>query len=184
MRHSEKYGKKIKIIYPGEFYVSEEDEIISTVLGSCVSLCLYDTRRNFSGMNHFMLPGRITNYDLYRDKTAKYGINAINVLLQTMEQHGSQKDDLIAKLFGGSNVLRIIKNASSIPEENVRLAKLLMEMEDIQIAEVDAGGIYSRKILMEVKNGKVYSKKIIRNDLLEKIRNEEINYYQKIADSI
>ena len=57
IRQSIKFGKDVKIIHPGEYYVSSENELIGTLLGSCVAVCLIDTEKGMAGMNHFMLPG-------------------------------------------------------------------------------------------------------------------------------
>ena len=82
LRHSSKYGKGIKIIHPGEYYVSSRDEIIGTLLGSCVSVCLIDLVSGISGLNHFMLPGRITSSNIFTDRSARYGVTAINELIK------------------------------------------------------------------------------------------------------
>lgn len=181
IRKSVNYGKEIKIIHPGEYYVSSEDEIIGTLLGSCVAVCLYDEKRGIAGMNHFMLPGKISTTDLTKDKTAKYGITAINELLKDMEKLGADKEHLVAKIFGGGKVLEHIIESSTIPRDNIRLAKVMMEMEDIQITESDVGGNFTRKILMDVKTGKVYLKKSTRKDVIEEVAQEETKYLKKIG---
>ncbi len=181
IRKSINYGKDIKIIHPGEYYVSSEDEIIGTLLGSCVAVCLYDETRGIAGMNHFMLPGKISSTDLTKDKTAKYGITAINELLKDMEKLGSDKEHLVAKIFGGGKVLEHLIESSTIPSDNIRLAKVMMEMEDIQITESDVGGNFTRKILMDVKTGKVYLKKSTRKDVIEEVTQEETKYLKKIG---
>lgn len=81
IKNSNKYKKRINVIQPGEYFVSDKDEMISTLLGSCVSVCLHDPVRFISGMNHFMLPGKISESDIYSDKSAKFGITAINYLI-------------------------------------------------------------------------------------------------------
>ncbi len=181
IRESKKYGKAIKIIHPGEFYVSEDDEIIGTLLGSCVALCLYDPGKKIAGMNHFMLPGKISSSDIYKDKTAKYGITAINELLRRMEKSGAVKEHLVAKIFGGGKVLEHLIETNTIPADNVRLAKVMMEMEDIEIVEIDTGGNFTRKLLMDVKTGKVYLKKSTRQDVMKQVGMEEIDYVEKIG---
>jgi chemotaxis protein CheD len=181
IRQSAKYGKPIKIIHPGEYYVTGDDEIIGTLLGSCVALCLYDPEKKIAGMNHFMLPGRITNTDIYKDRTARYGITAINELMNHMEKSGAARERLVAKIFGGGKVLESVIETNTIPADNVRLAKVLMEMEDIDISEIDTGGNFTRKILMDVKTGKVYLKKSTRKDVIEQVGMEEKDYVRKIG---
>lgn len=184
IRNSQKYGKPIKIIHPGEFYVSDGDEIIGTLLGSCIAVCLHDPERGVSGMNHFMLPGRISGTDIAKDKTAKYGITAINKLITALEKLGADSERLTAKIFGGGEVLDGVIASSTIPADNIRLAKVMMEMEDIQIQEIDVGGIFTRKILMDVKTGGVYLKKSTRKDVMMEIKKVEGDYAREIAGKV
>ncbi len=174
--YSAKYNKAMKVIYPGEFYVSKVDELIGTLLGSCVSVCLYDRSRGHSGMNHFMLPGRISRHDIFQDRSARYGITAINGLIHEMERAGSPRKDLQAKVFGGGSILVTQKDVNTIPFDNIRVAKILLEMEDIPIMKTDVGGEYTRKLLMDVKTGKVYLKKTTRKDVYEKVNEMERDY--------
>lgn len=179
---SVKYGKEIKIIYPGEYYVSENDEIIGTLLGSCVSVCLYDTERGSSGINHFMLPGRISEADIFRDRSAIYGITATYELIAKVEEEGSDKKNLIAKIFGGGHVMETygsIKETNSIPFDNIRLARILLEMEDIPIVEMDVGGLYARKIMMDVKSGSVYVKRTSRREVFNEVMAMEKQYVKQ-----
>jgi len=180
LRNSNKYGKNIKISHPGEFPVSRDDEFIGTLLGSCVAVCLIDQQKEIAGMNHFMLPGRIVTADIYQDKTAKYGITAINELLRTMEKFGADKGQLVAKIFGGGSVLENLRDINTIPADNIRLAKVMMEMEDIQITEVDVGGNFTRKVMMEVKTGSVYLKKSTRAEVLDEVSRREMEHVKKI----
>jgi chemotaxis protein CheD len=179
IRHSIKFGKSITIIHPGEFYVSEKNELIGTLLGSCVAVCLTDKVRGISGMNHFMLPGRITKRDIMADKQAKYGITAINQLISAMQSKGSHIQNLEAKIFGGGHVIESIDSSNLIPQDNVRLARVMMEMEDIPIVEIDAGENYTRKLLMDVKTGKVYLKKSTRQNVIEEIEKQERDYAKR-----
>lgn len=173
VRSSHKFGKPMKVINAGEYYASGEDEIIGTLLGSCVAVCLYDPVNRVSGMNHFMLPGRISKADIFQDRSAKYGIVAIRELLQEMERKGAQRKNLEAKVFGGGKVLDYEKPTHAIPQDNVRLAKVLLEMEDIPIRELDEGGNFTRKLLMDTLTGKVYLKKSTNAQITEAIRRRE-----------
>lgn len=184
IRNSMKYGKQIRIIHPGEFYVSSQDEIIGTLLGSCVAVCLVDEKNGVSGMNHFMLPGRISNNDIFSDRSARYGITAINQLFTGMEQKGAVKRNLIAKLFGGGHVLESSDLSSNIPHDNIRLARIMMEIEDIHVTHNDLGENFTRKLLLDVKSGKVYLKKTTRKDVIEEIGRREIEYVKRsVADA-
>jgi chemotaxis protein CheD len=158
-RYSNKYRKEVKVIYAGEYYTSHKDELIETVLGSCVAVCLYDTVRKVSGMNHFMLPGKIVKRDIFSDESAKYGVIAINHLIKSMLDKGAEHKNMIAKIFGGGQVLKTVADVYKIHLDNIRLARVVLEMEDIHIDQSDVGDQFTRKIIMDVKTGKVYLRK-------------------------
>lgn len=160
--HGSRLKKKITIIQPGECHVSADDDMVGTLLGSCVAVCLHDTVRRVSGMNHFMLPGRIVKNDLFNDKSARYGINAINTLLAMMEERGASRDTMTAKIFGGGHVVLAPLDSNAIPLDNIRIARAMLEMEDIPIVEMEVGGHIARKVLMDVKSGRVFLKNIPR----------------------
>ena len=166
VRH--KLGKNLNIIYPGEYYISGKDEFIGTLLGSCVSVCLHDPVNKIGGMNHFMLPGRISSTDIFSDDNARYGITAINAIISEILSTGASRKNLTAKIFGGGNILKLVNTsgkASIIPTDNVRVAKLFMEIEDIPITAIDVGDEYTRKIIFDVESGKVYLRKIKRGEV-------------------
>jgi len=171
--HVTRIGKKIRVVNPGEYLVSAEDEMIGTLLGSCVAVCLHDSVNRVSGMNHFMLPGRIIKADILQDRTARYGITAMNELLAQMERAGASRESLSAKVFGGGHVIVTAFEASTLPSDNIRLAKVMLELEDIPIEEMDVGGSHGRKILMEAKTGRVYLKNLTRKKIDEEIRGFE-----------
>jgi chemotaxis protein CheD len=75
-RHSAKFNRTMVIIYPGEFHVSPTD-IIATVLGSCISVCIKDFKTGLGGMNHFMLPGDVRSEEMFLSESAKYGMFAM-----------------------------------------------------------------------------------------------------------
>lgn len=179
LKHSAKYGKSIKIIHPGEFYVSSNDEIIGTLLGSCVSVCLIDLKNGISGMNHFMLPGRITSTNIFADRSARYGVTAINELIKSLEKAGARRNNFIAKVFGGGHVLESEVKESTIPSDNIRLAMVMLEMDDIPVMASDVGENFTRKLLLDVKTGKVFLKKTTRKDVFDQITQKEIEYAQR-----
>ena len=163
-----KLGKKLNIIYPGEYYITGDDEYIGTLLGSCVSICLHDPENKIGGMNHFMLPGRISDTDIFNDSNARYGITAINTLVSEVIVKGASRKYLTAKIFGGGNIMKVLNTktrSSMIPADNVRVAKLFMEIEDIPIAAIDVCSYYTRKIIFAVDTGKVYLRKIKGGEL-------------------
>jgi len=178
VRH--KLGKNLNIIYPGEYYVTGKDELIGTLLGSCVSVVLYDSENKIGGMNHFMLPGKISKSDVFSDDNARYGITAINTIVSEVVKRGASRKHLTAKIFGGGNIVKFLNMSgkrSLIPSDNVRVAKLFMEIEDIPIVALDVGENYTRKIIFDVNTGKVYLRKIkagVVNEIVSRRDEEEL----------
>ncbi len=148
-------------IHPGEFFATSSDTIISTVLGSCVAVGLFDEGSAMGGLNHFMLPGEVGRDDIARDPNAKYGMYAIELLINDLMKMGAKKDALKAKVFGGASVLRISRvSAAKIPQSNVDFAFEYLGKEGIPVLASDVGGIEPRKIFFYAKTGKVLLKRI------------------------
>lgn len=179
IKNRSKYNKPIHVIQAGEFYASDKDELIGTLLGSCVAVCLFDNTIQLSGMNHFMLPGKIFKEDIFKDESANYGITAIKKLILKMENMGSKKENMVAKIFGGGTMFQFEKKIIRVPDDNVRLAKIFLEIEDIPIIMSDVGNEYTRKIMMEVQTGKVYLKKSTNKESIEKLKKDEEQIYTK-----
>jgi chemotaxis protein CheD len=139
---------------------------------------LHDPVNKIGGMNHFMLPGRISTNDIFSDDNARYGITAINTIVAEVVKKGASRKNLTAKIFGGGNIIKFLNMSgkkSLIPSDNVRVARLFMEIEDIPIVASDVGDNYTRKIIFDVDSGKVYLRKIqggVVNEILS-LRDED-----------
>ncbi len=167
MNNSSKFGKNIATIHPGEYYVSSKDEYIQTLLGSCVAVCFYDSVKQVSGMNHFMLAGNVSMSGFSAEVTAKHGMQSTMLLLEDMYKFGCTKKNIIAKVFGGGKVLPYENPVHNVPGDNIRVAKVVLEMEDIVIDQTELGGNFTRKLIMDVKTGKVFLKKSVNYNLEE-----------------
>ena len=86
-------------VLPGEYFVSDEDMLIVTTLGSCIAACLWDRERRIGGMNHFMLPER------QRRHRGRYGSYAMELLINELIKRGASRATLEAKVFGGGAVI-------------------------------------------------------------------------------
>ena len=80
-RYHQKLERHMVVLRPGEYYVTDQDEIIATVLGSCISVCVKDEKNQIAGMNHFMLPGDLRQSDDFTTHSARYGMYAMELLL-------------------------------------------------------------------------------------------------------
>ena len=179
-RHSEKFNCTMVIIYPGEFHVSCTD-VIATVLGSCIAVCIKDTKTGVGGMNHFMLPGDVRSEDMFISASAKYGMFAMEQLINEMIKQGGSKKHFQAKVFGGGHVLNFRKTDGNIPESNIDFVRAFLKMEQIDIVREDVGGFTGRKILYFPDTAKVLLKRL-KSTVDSKIIEAEKVYKTKLFE--
>lgn len=151
------FDREIVTIRPGDYYATLEDKIISTVLGSCVSVGLFDEDAKAGGLNHFMLPrsgGGAAEPD------AKFGLYAMDLLIKSLVRLGARKAALKAKVFGGGAVLRFAGEGGRIPKGNIEFAYEYLCGEGIPIVASDVGGVEPRRILFFARTGKALLKRI------------------------
>lgn len=148
MKLNLQFGKPEKYIGPGEYFASGDDIIISTLLGSCISVALYDTRLGTGGLNHFMLPFPKDLNGNGLSESAKYGVNAMELLINEMMHLGSERRTLRAKVFGGSTAMKLTSSAVyDIPKMNFEFAFSFLAMEKIPVDSYSVGGSLSRRIV-------------------------------------
>ena len=140
------------IIYSEQLYTSKRQCEIVTILGSCVSICLYDSVNHIGGMNHYLLP--LWNGDGLQ--SLRFGNISNERLLQDMLRKGADHRYLQAKIFGGAVIN--ISNAVSVGDRNVLVAKDFLQKNGIPIVAEDVGGKRGRKIIFDTSNGDVYVK--------------------------
>jgi chemotaxis protein CheD len=153
-------------IMPGEFFVDREDIVISTVLGSCVSACIWDRTAKVGGMNHFMLPGGQGNDTPVNDLTAasgRYGVFAMEQLINELIKHGARKTNLEAKVFGGGAVLRKFSTLN-VGERNAAFVLEFLKTEGIRVISQDLMDIYPRRVAFFPATGRVLCKKLTSTD--------------------
>jgi chemotaxis protein CheD len=151
------FDKDAAKILPGEYFCTDKDMLIVTVLGSCVSACIRDTVLGIGGMNHFMLPDG--EGDSVVSESMRYGAYAMEVLINQLLKSGARRQNLEAKVFGGGNVLRAF-TATNVGEKNAAFVKTYLKAEGIRIAGEDLNDIYPRKVYFFPKTGKVLVKKL------------------------
>jgi len=145
-------------LFPGTLYASSGPFQITTILGSCVAICLYDPIKKIGGMNHYMLP-------LWSGKglaSPKFGNIALSKLIEQMIAMGTKKQNLKAKVFGGGVVIQTQSQQFNIGKKNIDIAFKLLDQENIPVIASSTGGNHGRKILFETHTGKV-RQKIINN---------------------
>ena len=164
-------------ILPGQCHASSGPGSISTMLGSCVSTCLWDPVTRVGGMNHFMLPD---SGDPGNPVSAsmRYGTFAMEVLINDLLKAGARREHLEAKVFGGGAVLRGF-SALNVGERNATFVMQFLKTERIPVLAEDLNDIYPRKVYFFPRTGKVLVKKLMqtRNDTLER---RELDYASRL----
>src|SRR5438132_1489223 len=110
-------------IHIGGVYASERPTIIKTLLGSCVAVCLHDPERAVGGMNHFMLP----RGDGDDAEAGRFGVHAMDLLIGAIMKAGGDRRRLVAKVFGGANVLELSGSVVDVPRRNIDFARPFLE---------------------------------------------------------
>ncbi|RMH36231.1 MAG: chemoreceptor glutamine deamidase CheD [Nitrospirae bacterium] len=153
-----RFPHEIAVIMPGEYFVSATPMIVSTVLGSCVSVCLRDPLVGVGGMNHFILtePSSHSSADAWIE-SGRYGSYAMELLINEILKRGGRKPRLEAKVFGGG---RIYQGATDIGARNAAWAITYLEQEGLSIVKADVGDVYPRKVYFFTDTGRVLLKKL------------------------
>jgi len=139
-------------LYPGTLFVSRGVTRISTILGSCVAVCLWDHSLQIGGINHYMLP----YWNGEGLPTPRYGNIAINRLYEQMRRNGSVKADLVAKIFGGAQINAGTAELYLVGDRNIQVAHEILSELGIPIVGFEVGGDKGRKVVFDTSDGKVY----------------------------
>ncbi len=168
-------------ISPGEYYFTDKEMMIVTVLGSCVSACIRDTVLGIGGMNHFMLPDGAKDQDNPISESMRYGNYAMEVLINQLIRSGARRENLEAKIFGGGNVLRSF-TTNMVGDRNAAFVKTYLKAEGISVTSEDLLDIYPRKVYYFPKTGKVMVKKLKQLNNYTLVKREEA-YSSKLKTS-
>ena len=134
---------------PGYIFLAEKPTVISTVLGSCVSVCIYDKKRKIGAMNLFQYP-------VVTDKTkatAVYGNVSTIAMIRMMEQDGSKKKHMEAQVIGGAYNPKV--SDKDIGKENIKIALKVLQKEKIPVVSKDDGGERGRKVVFNTQTNEL-----------------------------
>lgn len=145
-------------LYPAAIFASNEPYQVNTILGSCVAVCFWDASTKVGGMCHYMLP----YWNGEGLASPKYGNIAIEKLLEKMYSLGSKKINIIAKVFGGGDVLETKNPQFHIGERNIKLANDMLEETKIRVVSSSVGGKLGRKIIFYTHTGEVKQRYVQR----------------------
>ncbi|WP_337883306.1 chemoreceptor glutamine deamidase CheD [Chromobacterium haemolyticum] len=148
-------------VFPGGFYVTSQPQLLVTLLGSCVAVCMLDRAANVAGMNHFLLPeGSIEVGE--GASAARFGVHAMELMITEMQKLGAMRHRMEAKVFGGGNVLDGM-SVMNVGERNRRFIHAYLDAERIPILAEDLLGDCARKVYFFTDSGKVLVKKLKRS---------------------
>lgn len=169
-------------LMPGDHYVSDKDVMIATVLGSCVSVCLYDPVKRVVGMNHFLLSGRYrAETPLLLNEAGRYGVHAMELIINAMLKLGAVKKHFRAKAFGGASILPARNHDNrfaTVGDINSEFILQFLKNEGIQLVSFDLGGTEGRSIRFYSHDFAVYQKKIKRMNIPRVVRREK-RYWER-----
>lgn len=165
MKPAEPAAQRV-VLHPGDYHVSARPVTLSTLLGSCVAVCLYDPVRRVMGMNHFLLASRniAQGRPVLASEAGRYGIHAMELLINGVLTAGGERRNLKAKAFGGGNVLgrACVDQADvmCIGAINVRFVREFLERDNIPLIAADLGGTVGRQIHFTGSDYSVYVRAI------------------------
>lgn len=164
-------------VFPGEFYVTRQpDEILVTVLGSCVSACIRDPVIGVGGMNHFMLAkGRSGGWGDDPEST-RFGNFAMEKLINELIKAGCSRDRMEIKVFGGGNV---IDASTAVGSDNSEFVLRYLEAEGLRCAAEDLGGSHPRRIQYYPATGRVV-RRLLGTGETYAISSEEREYADRL----
>jgi chemotaxis protein CheD len=142
-------GDRVQVyLHAGQLFATSTPTVISTVLGSCVAVCLHDPITKIGGMNHFLLPLHVD-----REHSPRFGTVAVPALVDAVLKAGASRGTLVAKVFGGASVIGAMSRGRRLGEENALLALRLLEEARIPVLDQDVGGSRGRKLVFFVDEG-------------------------------
>lgn len=169
-------------ILPGEYYATAQDEVITTVLGSCVSACIHDPEAGVGGMNHFMLPEPSASSGRWGDtaagRSARYGSDAMEQLVNTVLKAGGERSRLRVKIFGGG---RILAQMTDIGARNIDFVRRYLDAESLLLTAEDVGGERPRQVRFYPVSGRAQVRRLNGLDDIG-LADRERRYLKQLAN--
>jgi chemotaxis protein CheD len=151
-------------VLPGEYFVHDKHILIMTTLGSCIAACLWDREKRVGGLNHFMLPDA--------GDGGRYGLYAMELLINDLMKRGASRNTLEAKVFGGGAVLGNMSTLN-VGERNTRFVLDYLKTERIPVVSQDVMDVYPRKVCYEPTSGQAKVKRLAPTAIGERLLEQE-----------
>jgi chemotaxis receptor (MCP) glutamine deamidase CheD len=164
----------------GGVFASRKPAQVSTLLGSCVAACLFDPGTKIGGMNHIQLPGRMREGD--EGLATRYGVQAMELLINRIMKLGGNRKDMRAKVFGGARMLGLPAGMMDIAEMNCSFALQFLGVEGIPVDAFRLGGTRALNVYFETATGKARVRCVPRHDT-PKLLADEAAYETRIYRS-
>ena len=138
-----------RYVQPGQLFVSAQPTAITTILGSCIAVCLWEPQRGIGGMNHFMLPMAGNG----AASSPRFGAAAMEQLLAKLREAGARLPLLRARVFGGACMFAQMQSAVHLGQKNADVAMEFLRRRGIEIVQADVGGTRGRKLIFHTDEG-------------------------------
>ena len=158
----------------GEWFTSAEPALVGTLLGSCVAACLYDPQSGIGGMNHFMLPSNAED----RDAGARFGVHAMEILINELMRKGADRKRIVAKAFGAAAVNSTL--TSTVATQNGAFIRDFLAREEIPLAVERLGGTEAREVYMRTDNGEAFVRRIAKPQA-EELERKELAAWRRLS---
>lgn len=137
-------------LHPGQSFASAQPAVLTTILGSCVAVCLWDSSLRAGGMNHFLLPSPVGP----QADPARFGSAAVPMLLQRLYALGARRATLQAKVFGGAWLSDAFSGGQDhLGRRNAEIALSVLRGEGVAVVAEDLGGRRGRKVVFDTHEG-------------------------------
>jgi chemotaxis protein CheD len=166
-------------IHVGDIHASDTPVRIKTILGSCISACIYDPSTRIGGMNHFLLPGDLGGLDL----STRYGVNAMEMLINEMMKLGANRLRLQAKVFGGADIFQTNHTLMMVGKKNISFIREFLATENIPLLNERLGG-HEGLIVHFVANTFEVFIKPVSTDRYKQQEEEEIKFCKRITQEL
>jgi chemotaxis protein CheD len=170
-------------VLPGEYYFTNRNIIMTTVLGSCVAACIHDPLNKIGGMNHFLLP-ESSHFSMLGSEaeSMRYGTFAMDTLINDTLKLGAVRGNLVAKVFGGGHVIEDMKTLK-VGSRNAKFVVNYLKDKGIKIVAEDMEDVHPRKICFSPVTGKVMVKKLKASGFLPYV-DLELAYRDSMSKSV
>ncbi len=166
-------------IHVGDIHASDTPVRIKTILGSCISACVYDPSTRIGGMNHFLLPGDLGSLDL----STRYGVNAMEMLINEMMKLGANRLRLRAKVFGGADIFQTNHTLMMVGKKNIKFIKEFLATENIPLLNERLGGHEGLIVHYVAHTFEVFIKPV-STDRYKQQEEEEIKFCNRITQEL